>query len=26
LDDVFARLLISRDPEHNFCHVLWKRD
>ena len=26
LDDVFACLLISRDPEHKFCHVLWKRD
>ncbi len=26
LDDVFARLLISRDPEHKFCHILWKRD
>ncbi len=23
LDDVFARLLISRDPEHKFCHMLW---
>ena len=26
LDDVFARMLISRDPEHKFCHILWKRD
>ena len=26
LDDVFARLLISRDAEHKFCHILWKRD
>ncbi|GAM62429.1 hypothetical protein JCM19232_5393 [Vibrio ishigakensis] len=26
LDDVFARLLVSRDPEHKFCHILWKRD
>ncbi|MBU2898185.1 HI1450 family dsDNA-mimic protein [Vibrio hepatarius] len=26
LDDVFARLLISRDPDNKFCHVLWKRD
>jgi len=26
LDDVFARLLLSRDPEHKFCHILWKRD
>ncbi|NOH53924.1 DUF440 family protein [Vibrio coralliilyticus] len=26
LDEVFARLLVSRDPEHKFCHVLWKRD
>lgn len=26
LDDVYARLLVSRDPEHKFCHILWKRD
>ncbi|CAM4245322.1 MULTISPECIES: HI1450 family dsDNA-mimic protein [Vibrio] len=26
LDDVFARMLVSRDPEHKFCHILWKRD
>ncbi|WP_260259208.1 HI1450 family dsDNA-mimic protein [Vibrio intestinalis] len=26
LDDVFARLLVSRDPDHKFCHILWKRD
>lgn len=26
LDDVFARLLVSLDPEHKFCHALWKRD
>ncbi|KDM91555.1 HI1450 family dsDNA-mimic protein [Photobacterium galatheae] len=26
LDDVFARMLISRDPDHKFCHILWKRD
>ncbi|EFP95407.1 HI1450 family dsDNA-mimic protein [Vibrio caribbeanicus] len=26
LDDVFARLLISRNPENKFCHALWKRD
>ena len=26
LDDVFARLLISRDPENKGCHILWKRD
>ncbi|MFY2508939.1 DUF440 family protein [Vibrio pectenicida] len=26
LDDVFARLLVSRDPDNKFCHVLWKRD
>ncbi len=26
LDDVFARLLISRDPENKYCHILWKRD
>ena len=25
-DDVFARLLISRNPENKFCHALWKRD
>lgn len=26
LDDVFARLLLSRDPEQKFCHIRWKRD
>ncbi|WPC72996.1 HI1450 family dsDNA-mimic protein [Vibrio porteresiae] len=26
LDDVFARLLLSRDPDQKFCHMLWKRD
>ncbi len=26
LDDIFARLLISRNPENKFCHALWKRD
>ncbi|WP_087016068.1 HI1450 family dsDNA-mimic protein [Thaumasiovibrio subtropicus] len=26
LDDVFARLLISRTPDEKFCHILWKRD
>ncbi len=26
LDDVFARMLVSRTPEHKFCHVFWKRD
>ncbi|MEZ8826498.1 HI1450 family dsDNA-mimic protein [Vibrio amylolyticus] len=26
LDDVFARMLVSRDPDHKFCHMLWKRD
>ncbi|MCW8327798.1 HI1450 family dsDNA-mimic protein [Photobacterium sp. SDRW27] len=26
LDDVFARMLVSRDPENKFCHILWKRD
>ncbi|AVW99488.1 HI1450 family dsDNA-mimic protein [Vibrio vulnificus] len=26
LDDVFARMLISRDPDQKFCHILWKRD
>ncbi|WP_419894573.1 DUF440 family protein [Proteus faecis] len=26
LDDVFARMLISRDPDQKFCHMLWKRD
>lgn len=26
LDDVFARMLISRDPEQKFCHIFWKRD
>jgi uncharacterized protein YciU (UPF0263 family) len=26
LDDVFARMLVSRTPEHKFCHIFWKRD
>ncbi|WP_273859341.1 HI1450 family dsDNA-mimic protein [Photobacterium sp. GSS17] len=26
VDDVFARLLICRDPDNKFCHILWKRD
>ncbi|QXO18931.1 MULTISPECIES: HI1450 family dsDNA-mimic protein [Vibrio] len=26
LDDVFARMLISRDPDQKSCHMLWKRD
>jgi uncharacterized protein YciU (UPF0263 family) len=26
LDDVFARMLISRDPDDKSCHILWKRD
>ncbi|MDW6092806.1 HI1450 family dsDNA-mimic protein [Vibrio rhizosphaerae] len=26
LDDVFARMLISRDPAQKFCHIFWKRD
>lgn len=26
LDDIFARMLISRDPENKGCHILWKRD
>ncbi|UJF17773.1 HI1450 family dsDNA-mimic protein [Vibrio sp. SS-MA-C1-2] len=26
LDDVFARLLISRETDKKYCHVLWKRD
>lgn len=26
LDDVFARMLISRDQDNKFCHILWKRD
>ena len=25
LDDVFARLLVSRDPDNKFCHILWKK-
>ncbi|CZF82534.1 HI1450 family dsDNA-mimic protein [Grimontia marina] len=25
LDDVLVRMLISRDPEQKFCHMLWKR-
>lgn len=23
---MFARLLISRDPDEKFCHILWQRD
>lgn len=23
---VLARMLISRDPDEKFCHILWKRD
>lgn len=26
LDDVFARMLISLDPDHKACHMMWKRD
>ncbi|MEI8634375.1 HI1450 family dsDNA-mimic protein [Vibrio sp. PP-XX7] len=26
LDDIFARMLISRDPDQKFCHIFWKRD
>lgn len=26
LDDVFARMLISRDPDQKACHMMWKRD
>lgn len=26
IDDLFARMLLSRDPEHKFCHILWKRN
>ncbi|MGC9422608.1 MULTISPECIES: HI1450 family dsDNA-mimic protein [Vibrio] len=26
LDDVFASLLLSRDPTHKSCHIRWKRD
>lgn len=26
LDDVFARMLISLDPDDKSCHILWKRD
>ncbi|MFD2176797.1 HI1450 family dsDNA-mimic protein [Veronia pacifica] len=25
LNDVLVRMLISRDPEKKFCHLLWKR-
>lgn len=25
LADVFVRMLLSRDPEEKFCHLLWKR-
>lgn len=26
LDDIFARILLNRDPDQKFCHILWKRD
>ncbi|HIF9206807.1 TPA: HI1450 family dsDNA-mimic protein [Photobacterium damselae] len=26
LDDVFARMLICREEDNKFCHILWKRD
>ncbi len=26
LDDVFARMLISLDPDNKACHMMWKRD
>ncbi|WHR51776.1 HI1450 family dsDNA-mimic protein [Vibrio furnissii] len=26
LDDVFARMLISRAPDQKACHMMWKRD
>ncbi|MDC0609701.1 HI1450 family dsDNA-mimic protein [Vibrio sp.] len=26
LDDIFARMLISLDPDNKSCHILWKRD
>ncbi|MEZ8130492.1 HI1450 family dsDNA-mimic protein [Enterovibrio norvegicus] len=25
LNDVLVRMLVSRDPEQKFCHLLWKR-
>lgn len=24
ISDIFARLLISRDKDNKFCHILWK--
>lgn len=24
LDDIFARILICREKEYKFCHILWK--
>lgn len=24
IDDVFARVLICREKDHKFCHILWK--
>lgn len=24
IDDIFARILISREKNHKFCHILWK--
>jgi uncharacterized protein YciU (UPF0263 family) len=26
LETLFARLLISRDADEKFCHILWQRD
>ncbi|CAH0533417.1 hypothetical protein VST7929_01285 [Vibrio stylophorae] len=26
LDDVFARLLLSRERDEKSCHIIWKRD
>ncbi len=25
LNDVLVRMLVSRDPQQKFCHLLWKR-
>lgn len=24
IDDIFARLLICREKDHQFCHIFWK--
>jgi len=26
LDDIFAKMLISLDPDNKSCHIVWKKD